>query len=661
MERDIQRTGVVSLRRIALATALLAAVLIPVAAADNGAPDHFMMGSVPAHGPNGDPGPGGPGPGGGPPGPGGLPGGPPGPDGNGPPGLNGGGGPPGQAGHAAGAGGSANNLIYWGGPVMRTNKTYAIYWSPSNVTNSLSSTYQSIINGFFGNVAAASGATDSVYGVDTQYSDGTGPIAYSSSFNGSTVVTSPVPNNPACLSQYQSQHLTVSGCAFDSDIENIVKSAVASNGWTADPNSLFFVFTPRNMGSCWSTSGNVCAFNYYCAYHSDFEIGSTEYLYADQPYVDTSGVYSSGAQYCDEGQHPNGDYADGTLNVTSHEHNEAITDPLGTAWYDQQGNEIGDKCAWTFGTVQGPNGAEYNQTINGAHYFLQQEWSNASGGCVLSPPAPPPPAPTVASFTPSDGTVGTGVTLTGQYFTGATSVKFNNTSASFKVVSDTSITTTVPANATSGPITVTTPSGTGTSGATTFTVQLPPAPLITSFSPSGGGPVGTAVTLTGQYFTGASSVKFNGTTASFHVVSDTSITTTVPANASSGSITVATPSGTATSASSFTVQPPPPTPDFTISISSATTTVTRGSSINYTVTITAVNGFTGSVRLAISGLPGGGGAPTATFNPSTVNGSGTSTLTISTRFNTRTGTSQFTVTGTSGTLKHTASSSVTVQ
>jgi hypothetical protein len=90
---------------------------------------------------------------------------------------------------------------------------------------------------------------------------------------------------------------------------------------------------------------------------------------------------------CGSGQKPNGNDADSTINVTSHEHNETITDPFGSAWYDIQGNENGDKYAWNFGSkrqISGPSGAKYNQTINGAHYYLQQEWSNHSSGCVLT-------------------------------------------------------------------------------------------------------------------------------------------------------------------------------------------------------------------------------------------------------------------------------------
>jgi Subtilase family len=156
-------------------------------------------------------------------------------------------------------------------------------------------------------------------------------------------------------------------------------------------------------------------------------------------------------------------------------------------------------------------------------------------------------APTVTAFAPASGAPGTSVTITGATFTGATAVKFNGLAATFLVNSSTQITAAVPANATTGPISVTTPGGTATS-ATPFTV----APRITSFTPATGAP-GTSVAINGANLTGATAVKFNGTAAVFTVNSPSKITATLPAGAASGPITVTTPAGTTTSASSFSV------------------------------------------------------------------------------------------------------------
>jgi len=69
-------------------------------------------------------------------------------------------------------------------------------------------------------------------------------------------------------------------------------------------------------------------------------------IYANMPYADQN---KAGAA-CDIQPHPNGNQADATINVASHEHIESVTDPYGTGWYDANGYEIADLCAWTFGS-----------------------------------------------------------------------------------------------------------------------------------------------------------------------------------------------------------------------------------------------------------------------------------------------------------------------
>ena len=161
------------------------------------------------------------------------------------------------------------------------------------------------------------------------------------------------------------------------------------------------------------------------------------------------------------------------------------------------------------------------------------------------------PAPTISSFNPTSGPVGTLVTINGTNFTGASAVTFDFAAASFTVVSPTQITATVPAGATSGHLRVTTPGGTATSSGN-FLVTAGGAPTISGFSPPSG-PVGTLVTINGTNFTGATSVTVNFAAASFTVVSPTQITATVPGGATSGHIRVTTPGGTAVSSGNFFV------------------------------------------------------------------------------------------------------------
>jgi hypothetical protein len=182
-------------------------------------------------------------------------------------------------------------------------------------------------------------------------------------------------------------------------------------------------------------------------------------------------------------------------------------------------------------------------------------WRTWLFGVTPSAAQQPPPTPTIASFNPTSGPVGTKVTISGTGFTGTTNVTFGGTNTAFTVVSDTSLTANVPSGAPNGPIAVMTPGGTATS-TTNFTVTTvpppPPAPTISSFTPTSG-PAGTKVTITGTGFTGTTQVAFGGTSASFTVVSNTSLTATVPTGARTGPISVTSPGGTATSSRSFRV------------------------------------------------------------------------------------------------------------
>jgi hypothetical protein len=221
-------------------------------------------------------------------------------------------------------------------------------------------------------------------------------------------------------------------------------------------------------------------------------------------------------------------------------------------------------------------------------------------------------------FAPTFGPAGTGVTITGAAFTGATNVSFNGVAAAFTEGPPGTITTTVPAGATTGPITITTPSGGPLVTTTRFTVT----PAISSFAPVIGA-VGTGVTISGTNFTGVTAVKFGGTAATFFTgINSGTITATVPAGAFSGPITVTTLDGTATSASNFAVTTAP----FALGSTPSSQTVSAGGSTNYNVTISRTAGFTDNLTFSVTGLPA---ATTATFSPNPTTGN-SSTMTVTT-------------------------------
>ena len=243
--------------------------------------------------------------------------------------------------------------------------------------------YESTINQFFTDVAADSGLTTNVYSTLTQYSS----ILYGSSFDSSTnsyVDGSPFPTT-RCHDGFDKY------CVTDKQLRAEIGKVIAAKGWpTGTTTDIYFIFTPANVGVCQTagraSDGVPCTTNVFCAYHGGT---STSFIYAVEP--DDAAVSGGG---CSTGQSPAGNNADSTLSTISHEQSEAITDPYGDGWTSEDhetymgipdaffGSENGDLCSWNFGASLGPDGQKYNQVINGHNYYLQQEYSNADGGCV---------------------------------------------------------------------------------------------------------------------------------------------------------------------------------------------------------------------------------------------------------------------------------------
>ena len=176
-------------------------------------------------------------------------------------------------------------------------------------------------------------------------------------------------------------------------------------------------------------------------------------------------------------------------------------------------------------------------------------------------------APVVTGISSTSGATGGGgsVTISGSGFTNAFQVLFGLLPADYTVVSDTSITATVPATTLAGVVDVTIDAPGGVSAIVsadeyTYTAGLP---SVTAISPNAGPTAdGTAVTISGVNLNGASAVNFASTPADdFTVVSSTQILATAPAGSGSVDITVTTPFGTSSTSSAdlftFTAAPPP--------------------------------------------------------------------------------------------------------
>ena len=224
-----------------------------------------------------------------------------------------------------------------------------------------------------------------------------------------------------------------------------------------------------------------------------------------------------------------------------------------------------------FGTTRGTSTVSFNGTAV-TTYAL---WSNTVIRCTVPQGATTGPvtvtttsgtspgrtftvkAPVITAIAPPMGTVGTAVIIRGNYFgitKGTSTVSFNGTAVTtYALWSNTVIRCTVPQGATTGPVTVTT--GSGTSPGKTFTMK---APAIIAIAPPFG-TVGTSVVIAGSYFgatRGTSTVSFNGVPAtSYTAWSNAMIRCIVPVGAATGPVTVTTTVGTS-GGKPFTVKPP---------------------------------------------------------------------------------------------------------
>jgi IPT/TIG domain len=428
------------------------------------------------------------------------------------------------------------NLVYHGGPVMTSNTNYTFFWAPSG-SQPYAAGYQTGVEKYFEDLAHDSGGAQNVDSVATQYTGEPGQTAnYDSHFGGVIVDTTPYPINGCTVAPT---------CLTDEQIQAEVTSFVEAHGLPHGLAHEYFVLTPPGVESCFGPTSPECSAGSlspaYCAYHGAISAPGGTIIYANDPYV-------LEIEGCDTNEHPNGPSDSALLGGVSHEHNESVTDPTLNAWFGAEGEENGDKCrtfedASEYGTPLGtaPDGSRYNQLINGAEYFYQQEWSNQGSTCLQRLGAI---VPTVTKLKPKKGesSGGTIVTITGTGFAGASAVSFGGTPAtSLTVNSPTSISAVSPAHS-SGlvDVTVTTPGGTSAAVASDHFIFG--KPTVTGVSPSSGTAAGgQAVTVTGTGFALGS-----GTTLSFGKVhatgvnctSSTSCTATSPPAAKTGNVEV---------------------------------------------------------------------------------------------------------------------------
>jgi hypothetical protein len=222
------------------------------------------------------------------------------------------------------------NMTFHGGKIMTTAVTKAIFWGTS-----------------WGSYTG-----DKITGMDTWYS-GFNQSNYAGTSDEYTGSNGKVSSNTV-----HQGHVIDTSAATGGGNTNTILAEVCKVITSPDTsgNGYYAVYTDIPRGSA-----------QYCAYHSVGSCGGTtvQFAYffkldgdAGCDPGDTSGLHSQGLA--------------AIANVSGHELSEARTDPANPgAWYDAQGAENGDKCAWTFGAPLVTFG-------NGSQWKIQGEWSNAA-------------------------------------------------------------------------------------------------------------------------------------------------------------------------------------------------------------------------------------------------------------------------------------------
>ncbi len=203
-------------------------------------------------------------------------------------------------------------------------------------------------------------------------------------------------------------------------------------------------------------------------------------------------------------------------------------------------------------TDGGPSQAGLVQDTNGSFYSTTSAGGANYDGTVFSLSVGLGP---FVETRPTSGQLGATVEILGTNLTGATSVSFNGTAATFTVVSSSEISTTVPSGATTGNVQVVTPSGTLTSNVPFQVLPQGTAPLVSLSAPGlsfGSQPLSTTsagqmetVTNNGTGNLTISTVTIGGTNASdFAKSSDTCSGGTVTPNGTCAVSVTFTPSAT---------------------------------------------------------------------------------------------------------------------
>ncbi|HWQ36462.1 MAG TPA: hypothetical protein VNQ79_26755 [Blastocatellia bacterium] len=242
-------------------------------------------------------------------------------------------------------------ITHHGGPVIGTPTIYYIWygnWNQANNTDTPGG--QQILRDFAINIGGSPH-----FSINTTYS-----------INGTSITGGVVFGGETTDNYSQGKRLT------DNGVQKVVNNAINSGRLPYNANGVYFVLTSSDVAE---TSGFCTR---YCGWHTAATLSGKNVRYS---FVGNAArcITSCAAQTTG----PNGNAGvDGMASVIAHELEEATTDPDLNAWYDSNGAENADKCAWTFGQsqYQTANGAWANMRLGTRDFLIQRNLKHASSG-----------------------------------------------------------------------------------------------------------------------------------------------------------------------------------------------------------------------------------------------------------------------------------------
>ena len=134
------------------------------------------------------------------------------------------------------------------GPIVSTNQTYVIYWEPSDTYYNV---WQKDINDFLAGMGSASGSLDSVYAVDTQYTDPANQHAlYESVAHGAYTDMNPYPTTGNCTDPSPLHAGKALTCLTDKQIREQLETFIAEHNLPKGLGAIYYLLTPPGVAVC---------------------------------------------------------------------------------------------------------------------------------------------------------------------------------------------------------------------------------------------------------------------------------------------------------------------------------------------------------------------------------------------------------------------------